>query len=95
MSDNTKKYQRAAAKTARIPIKVEATAKPLRKPSWIRAKSPAGPAVQRLKKVLRDTGDPRIIGEGDIFDTYEYVGWEKASHSWKAYLEGWWKKQSY
>ncbi len=53
MSDNTKKYQRAAAKTARIPIKVEATEKPLRKPSWIRAKSPAGPAVQRLKKVLR------------------------------------------
>jgi lipoic acid synthetase len=26
----------------------------LRKPAWIRARSPAGPAVQRLKKVLRE-----------------------------------------
>ena len=54
MSDKPTKYQRGAAKTARIPIKIEATEKPLRKPSWIRAKSPAGPAVQRLKKVLRE-----------------------------------------
>ncbi|MGI9320200.1 MAG: lipoyl synthase [Thiogranum sp.] len=54
MSDKQKKYERGAAKTARIPIKIEPTEKPLRKPSWIRAKSPAGPAVQRLKKVLRE-----------------------------------------
>ena len=54
MSDNSMKHQRGQAKTARIPIKVEPTATPLRKPSWIRARSPAGPEVQRLKKVLRD-----------------------------------------
>jgi lipoic acid synthetase len=54
MSGKATKYERGAAKTARIPIKIEPTEKPLRKPPWIRAKSPAGPAVQRLKKVLRE-----------------------------------------
>jgi lipoic acid synthetase len=54
MSDKPIKHERGAAKTARIPIKVEPTEKPLRKPPWIRARSPAGPAVQRLKKVLRE-----------------------------------------
>jgi lipoic acid synthetase len=48
------RQQRGAAKTARIPIKVEPTIKPQRKPHWIRAKSPANPEVQRLKKVLRE-----------------------------------------
>jgi lipoic acid synthetase len=50
----TEKKQRGAAKTARIPIKVETTTRPLRKPAWIRARSPANPAVTRLKGVLRD-----------------------------------------
>jgi len=54
MSDKPTKHERGAAKTARIPIKIEPTEKPLRKPAWIRARSPAGPAVQRLKKVLRE-----------------------------------------
>ncbi len=54
MSNKPVKHQRGAAKTARIPIKVEATGTPLRKPAWIRARSPAGPEIQRLKKVLRD-----------------------------------------
>ncbi|NNJ94116.1 MAG: lipoyl synthase [Halobacteria archaeon] len=53
MSDTGKK-QRGAAKTARIPIKIEPTLRPQRKPAWIRAKSPANPAVSRLKGVLRD-----------------------------------------
>ena len=48
-----------------------------------------------LEQVLHETGDPRIAGQGDIFDTYEYVGWKKAAHSWKAYTEGWWKPQRY
>lgn len=39
---------------ARIPIKIEPTERPLRKPPWIRAKSPATPAVARLKAVLRE-----------------------------------------
>lgn len=54
MSDEQYKRQRGAAKTARIPVKVEPTGKPLRKPAWIRARSPAGPEVQRLKDVLRE-----------------------------------------
>ncbi len=51
---NPDKKQRGAAKTARIPIKIEPTLRHLRKPPWIRAKSPADPAVARLKGVLRD-----------------------------------------
>lgn len=54
MTDTQIKRQRGADKTARIPIKIEPTEKPLRKPKWIRAKSPAGPEVQRLKQVLRE-----------------------------------------
>jgi lipoic acid synthetase len=52
--NETVKKQRGAAKMARIPIKIEPTVRPLRKPPWIRAKSPADPAVTRLKGVLRD-----------------------------------------
>lgn len=51
---NPDKKQRGAAKMARIPIKIEPTVHPPRKPPWIRAKSPADPAVARLKGVLRD-----------------------------------------
>lgn len=53
MNDSDRK-QRGAAKTARIPVKIEPTLRPQRKPAWIRAKSPADPAVARLKEVLRD-----------------------------------------
>ena len=53
MSDIERK-QRGAAKTARIPVKIEPTTRPQRKPPWIRARSPADPAVSRLKAVLRD-----------------------------------------
>ncbi len=54
MSDKQDKHQRGAAKTARIPIKVETSVRPMRKPSWIRARSPVGPEIQRLKNVLRE-----------------------------------------
>jgi len=54
MNDEQYKHQRGAAKTARIPVKVETTHAPLRKPAWIRARSAAGPEVQRLKAVLRE-----------------------------------------
>lgn len=47
-------HERGADKVARIPIKVEPTVKLMRKPKWIRAKSPAHPEVQRLKKILRE-----------------------------------------
>jgi lipoic acid synthetase len=51
--NESERKQRGAAKTARIPIKVETTTRPPRKPAWIRARSPANPAVGRLKEVLR------------------------------------------
>ena len=46
--------QRGAEKVSRIPVKIAKTEKPLRKPEWIRAKTPAHPEVKRLKKILRD-----------------------------------------
>ena len=46
-----------------------------------------------LEKILRETGDPRIFGGGDVFDGYEYVG--EARHSWKARVQGTWQKQPY
>jgi arylsulfatase A-like enzyme len=46
-----------------------------------------------LKATLERQGDPRIAGQGDVFDTYEYVG--EDSHSWKAYVEGRWQPQRY
>ncbi len=48
------KKQRGAEKVARIPIKVQQPAERLRKPSWIRAKSPFHPRVKKLKSVLRE-----------------------------------------
>ena len=55
MSDESKPtHERGALKTARIPIKVVPTITPQRKPIWIRAKSPSGPEVTRLKQVLRE-----------------------------------------
>lgn len=46
--------QRGAEKLARIPIKIEPTLDPLRKPDWIRIRIPTTPAVAELKKILRD-----------------------------------------
>lgn len=43
----------AEEKMARIPVRIEPTERPLRKPSWLRVKSPATPAVAELKKILR------------------------------------------
>jgi hypothetical protein len=50
---------------------------------------------EQLKTTLIDTKDPRILGNGKVFDDYEYIGSDKAQHSWKAYIEGWWKPQRY
>ncbi len=46
--------QRGKEKLARIPIKIETTTNVLRKPDWIRIRIPTTPAVQDLKKILRD-----------------------------------------
>jgi len=42
------------SKVSRIPIKIEPTVTPLRKPKWIRGRSHNAPEVERLKKLLRD-----------------------------------------
>lgn len=51
---NVNNKQRGAEKLSRIPVKIEPTETPLRKPDWIRVKLPASPAVSDLKKLLRD-----------------------------------------
>lgn len=45
---------RGAEKVSRIPIKVQKTITPLRKPGWIRTKLPATNAVSTLKATLRE-----------------------------------------
>ncbi len=45
---------KGAAKVARIPVKVEQRTERLRKPAWIRARSPFHPNVKKLKTVLRE-----------------------------------------
>jgi lipoic acid synthetase len=51
---NSDRKQRAAEKLSRIPVKIEPTVNPLRKPDWIRVRIPASPAVSNLKKMLRE-----------------------------------------
>jgi arylsulfatase A-like enzyme len=46
-----------------------------------------------LETTLRETGDPRIFGKGDVFDNYEYV-WNEG-HSWKRLEEGTFEKQKH
>ena len=45
--------EKGAGKTARIPIKVVATA-PLRKPDWIRVRAPSSPRFFEIKRILRE-----------------------------------------
>lgn len=40
-------------KLARIPVKIETTTEPLRKPDWIRVKLPTNQNAEQLKKLLR------------------------------------------
>ncbi len=44
----------AAEKMARIPVKIEATVNPPKKPAWIRVPAPTSPEVGGLKAVLRE-----------------------------------------
>ena len=50
--DKVVREGKGASKTARIPIKI-VPREPLRKPPWIRARSPTHPEVGRLKTLLR------------------------------------------
>ncbi len=53
-NENPQVKQRGAEKLARIPIKIEPTVSPMRKPDWIRIKITNTPAVAQLKKLLRE-----------------------------------------
>lgn len=48
-------HQRNSEKLARIPIKIEPTETPLRKPEWIRIKLPSGQETSRIKQLLRES----------------------------------------
>lgn len=57
--------QRGAEKLSRIPVKIEPTVEPLRKPDWIRVKIPASPAVSDLKKLLRENNLVTVCEEAN------------------------------
>lgn len=48
---------------------------------------------RELEAELLRTEDPRISGNGDIFEEYEYI--VDAPHSWAHYLKGDWEPQKY
>jgi len=48
---------------------------------------------QELQAELQRTEDPRILGNGDLFEKYEYI--VDAPHSWAHYLKGDWEPQKY
>jgi len=54
VDDSAPKHQRGASKVARIPVKIEPTVTPPRKPAWIRVRTPSSPAVAELKAILRE-----------------------------------------
>jgi len=56
-------HQRGKSKVARIPVKVEPTRDMPHKPAWIRAKVPAGPRVQEIKRLLRETNLSSVCEE--------------------------------
>ena len=56
-SERPTREMRGRDKTSRIPVKVIPTEGPLpRKPPWIRVRAPSGPAVARVKRLLREQG---------------------------------------
>ncbi len=56
-------HQRGKSKLSRIPVKVESTQSPLRKPAWIRAKAPIGREVSRIRRILREQGLSSVCEE--------------------------------
>jgi lipoic acid synthetase len=49
-------HQRKSDKLARIPIKVEPTVEPLRKPAWIRVRAGDSERTREVKRLLRESG---------------------------------------
>lgn len=46
-----------------------------------------------LEQKLIRSGDPRMIGDQDTFESYEYIA--DGQHSWVHYVEGTWQPQQY
>ncbi|QXP85237.1 lipoyl synthase [Methylococcus sp. Mc7] len=67
-------HQRGAEKLSRIPIKVEPSAAPLRKPGWIRIRAGAGEEVQRVKRLLRERGLHSVCEEAACPNLAECFG---------------------
>ena len=53
-SDQKTNRQRGKQKTERIPVKIIPKDSPLRKPEWLRVRSPNSPEVKKLKNILRE-----------------------------------------
>jgi lipoic acid synthetase len=66
--------QRGAEKMARIPIKIEPTLAPLKKPDWIRARLPLSPEVARIKQALRANGLHTVCEEASCPNLGECFG---------------------
>ena len=64
----------AQEKMARIPVKIEPTVKPLRKPEWIRVKAPTSDAVGQIKKMLRDASLHTVCEEASCPNLAECFG---------------------
>jgi len=65
---------RAAEKMARIPVRIEPTAQPLRKPEWIRAKIGASSEVARVKQALRENKLHTVCEEASCPNLAECFG---------------------
>jgi arylsulfatase A-like enzyme len=48
---------------------------------------------QALAAELKRSGDPRMVGDGAVFETYDYAG--DAPHAWARYVAGEWTPQRY
>ncbi|MDE2235396.1 MAG: lipoyl synthase [Gammaproteobacteria bacterium] len=59
---------------ARIPVKIEPSAAPLRKPAWLRVRSWATPEVARLKHILRDNALHTVCEEASCPNIGECFG---------------------
>ncbi len=64
----------AAEKMARIPVKIEPTVRPERKPPWLRVKAPTTSAVADLKKILRDNRLHTVCEEASCPNITECFG---------------------
>jgi lipoic acid synthetase len=68
------RHLRGAAKLARIPVKVQATQDPPRKPAWIRVRAATSPRVLEVKRLLRERGLHSVCEEASCPNLGECFG---------------------